>query len=352
MKYMLENLQGSSGVLTIRAKNHSGANGALGSNLWDILPFGGKDAFSNIYFYASVKAMAQLEKIFGNTAESDRLVALSKKIKTEFNNTFWDESKGRYIGCVDLKGKKHDYGFVFVNLEALYYNLGDSIKARKIYKWLARESTSSGTADALTRWSFAPRTTTIENNDWHNGFFWSKDWTFDKQLQNGGAWIYMSFYDIAVRSRYLSAASGYNRLIRILKRYSRKDRLMGGSPMIEGENVQGGENGAGAVGAGYNEFPEAGLVPCSFLYGILGIEPDAFGLVIKPKIPSSMGFGSVFNLDYRKCKMNIRVTQSDVTIECTDNPGVKFMLGNRRLAGTFRVSVPYSGNEPVILRAL
>ena len=34
---------------------------------------------------------------------------------------FWNEDRGRFVACIDIDGAAHDYGFTFLNLEAIYY---------------------------------------------------------------------------------------------------------------------------------------------------------------------------------------------------------------------------------------
>jgi hypothetical protein len=147
------------------SKDVQGRHRDQGNNYWDILPFGHLDAYANTAFYASLPAMAEMEAKLGGKPLTDYAV-LQKKAHQRYDETFWDEKKGRYIGCVDVDGKRHDYGFTFVNLEALYYGLGDAVKARRIYHWMETEPTSSGKADTYSRFRFAPRATTIHNPVW------------------------------------------------------------------------------------------------------------------------------------------------------------------------------------------
>jgi len=67
----------------------------------------------NVYFYKSLLAMASLEKHLGDNARHDYYVKLAEKVKNNFNQTFWDEEKGRYITCIDKTGRRWDFGFTF-----------------------------------------------------------------------------------------------------------------------------------------------------------------------------------------------------------------------------------------------
>lgn len=334
MAYQLNDLKGRSGIIIADAPGHEGRHDGIGSNYWDILPFGYKDAFSNTYYYASLQAMAELEQFcldrkldLPGPKESPSLYkALRLKARRVYNETFWDDTKGRYIGCVDVDGVRHDYGFTFVNLEAMAYGLADREQAKRIYRWMETEVTSSGKADTYSRWKFAPRATTIHNPPrdmpqtpapswWHFGWGGTP---FGEQCQDGGAILYTSGYDIMARAKLLGADNAYQRLREILDRYNKPDRLCGGSPLYYGETTQGGPGGSpGSVGV-EGEFPESGLAPASFLYAILGIDADVDGLKIRPNLPSALKYAGVRNLSYAGGMYDIKVTNDSVEIKMLD----------------------------------
>ena len=173
MNYQLEVLKGKDGLI-VTPDFRTGRHEDLSDNYWDILPFGHLDAYANAVFHGSLLAMAQIEEALTSAAVHSSLIThqpgyyreLSHRSHRSYDDTFWLEDKGRYAGCVDIDGVKHDYGFTFVNLEALYYGLGDAEKARRIYKWMETEPTSTGKADTYSKWIFAPRASTIHNPPW------------------------------------------------------------------------------------------------------------------------------------------------------------------------------------------
>lgn len=336
MEYQLNDLHGKDGIIVIDAVGHEGRADGIGSNYWDILPFGYKDAFCNTYYYASLQAMAELEQFCidqgldlpGEKRTPEFYAKLRDKVRISYNRTFWDDKVGRYVGCVDIDGVKHDHGFTFVNLEAMAYGLADKWQVERIYKWMETEPTSSGKADTYSRWVFAPRALTIHNppREANSNFeirnpnlppsWWHSGWggtDYDGQCQNGGAILYTSGYDIMARAKYLGADNAYKRFTEILGRYNMPDRLMGGNPLYTGETSQGGGNGAGSVGV-EGEFPESGLVPASYLYAFLGIEADITGLKIRPNLPSTVKYAGVRNLCYAGTRYDIRVTNDSVEI--------------------------------------
>jgi hypothetical protein len=228
------------------------------------------------------------------------------------------------MGCIDIDGKVHDYGFTFVNLTAMGYGLPDQDQVKRVYDWMENGVTASRKADTYSRWIIAPRASTIYNPRKDEPqtpvpSWWCMSWggtEYDDQCQAGGAILYTSYYDIIARSKYLGADNAWKRFTEILDRYSKPDHLSGGSPLFFGEMTQGGPGGsAGSVGV-EGEFPESGLVPVSFLYAFLGIDADINGIKISPNLPSSLKYGGVRNLRYNGLMYDIKVTNSDVQIKC------------------------------------
>ncbi len=109
--YCLSTLRGSEGLLTEPGPDHAGLPGGIGSNYWDITPFGHLDAYTNAYFYGCLEPAAQLEDDAGDPARARLLRALAPTVRARYNEVFWDEPAGRYIECVDADGTRHDYGW-------------------------------------------------------------------------------------------------------------------------------------------------------------------------------------------------------------------------------------------------
>ncbi len=360
MNYQLEELQGKNGIIITNSKDITGKDGSLGSNYWDILPFGHKDAYCNIYFFASLEAMKQIEGYLerkGIRGEREDLKRppsfyeeMQRKAKEEYARNFWDEEKGRFIGCIDIDGVPHDYGFTFLNTEALFYGLGDEEKAKRIYHWMETEPTSSGLPDTYTKWIFAPRSNTIHNpmrREPQEPYpsWWFLGWNgtpYGDQCQDGGAILYTSFYDIMSRIKYLGADNGYKRLWEILERYSLPDKLCGGPPLWRGEIPQ--QENPGQVGTDL-PFPESGLVPTVFLYGFMGIDAQIEGLKIRPNLPSELKFAKVENLCYRGLPLTITVTKDSVEIMCRKK-GYEFHIKKELKPGETFVFNSLPGGKP------
>jgi hypothetical protein len=335
MNYQLTTLQGDKGLIVTVSKDVTGRHKGVGDNYWDILPFGHLDAYVNVVYYASLEAMAQIETLLRtipdlkpdpNARTPEFYRALTPKAREAYNQTFWDESKGRYIGCVDIDGKRHDYGFTFVNLEAMAYGLASPEQARRIYDWMEHGKSSTGKADIYSRWIFAPRSTTIHNPMWDEKgvkdpnadgvepwwhFGWRGTPYGEVQCQDGGAILYTSFFDLMARSRLIGPDNAWGRWQAILGRYREPDRLCGGPPLFRGEIPQ--QANAGAVGLDI-PFPESGLVPTWFLYGLAGVQATADGLIIAPRLPKALPWLVIRNLSYRGLICDLRVTNTSVEL--------------------------------------
>lgn len=328
MRYQLEILHGADGLLLMDNGLNTGKVDGHPSNYWDNFPFGYRDAYCNIYYYASLGAMAALEDIAGATMEANRLREIAQTCRDRYNQAFWNETKGRYIGCMGQDGLVRDYGFTFLNLEAIAYGLADRNKARRIYDWLDGgrliEGDTSQGADIYT-FRIAPRATTraIESNG--PPFWWfslngeitpDKNAAFGEHLENGGAIFYTSYYDIAGRALHLGSRSAFDRFKVILDEFKTDGLLR------DPDNNAGAPWKIGVIG----EFPESGLVPASFLQVFMGIDADAEALTIEPRLPSDIARATVNNLTYAGLLLKITINdegRSDIEILSGNRPSYK-----------------------------
>jgi hypothetical protein len=341
MHYQLATLHGEDGLIIAASRDVNGKHQGVGNNYWDILPFGHLDAYANAVFYASLGAMAELEACLDavDTPSPTRSPAayrrLAEQTREAYNRTFWDEAQGRYIGCVDLDGERHDYGFTFVNLEAMAYGLASPEQAQRIYHWMETEPTSTGEADTYSAYLFAPRANTVHNPPWDPETGASREpgsappwWHFGwlgtpygtVQCQDGGAILYTSYFDLMARTQLLGPERAWQRWTEILARYREPDRLCGGGPLYRGENPQ--RVNAGAVGVDI-PFPESGLVPTWFLYGAMGVQPSVEGLRISPQLPRALPWLEARNVVYRGLTLDLRVTPTSARL-VSKTPGLRF----------------------------
>ncbi|MBP5719396.1 MAG: hypothetical protein J6X53_10585, partial [Abditibacteriota bacterium] len=308
-EFLLKDLHGEDGLIVMPDKDHGGTKYDIASNYWDDLPFGGTSAYENIYFKVAMEHLAGAERYLGNNDKAAGYEAVVKRCMERFEKTFWDEKKGRYIGCIDKNGEVHDYGFTYVNMEALAYGFGDEAKAKRIYDWMENGVTASGKADTYTTFVFAPRANTEDVSDWWymNGTGEIPRQQYGMHLENGGAILYTSGFDIIARCRYLGGDNAYKRLSEILDRFNEDDKLCGGSPLMHGE-INGWQVGTDLP------FPESGMVGASFIYGIMGMESRHDGIYFRPHVPTALRHAGVKNLTYGGKKYTINVTNRRVNI--------------------------------------
>jgi hypothetical protein len=354
MEYMLEELDGRSGLIVCPdVPEHSGKDGAYGNNYWDILPFGHLDAFANAYFAGSLEAMADLETWAGDEERAEELLAVRDRCQERYTDVFWNDEAGRFVGCVDVDGVAHDYGFSFVNLDAMAYGLASEEQATRIYDWLESGITSSGEADAYSRWIFAPRANTLHNparsdEDPELPPWWSGVWhgtAWEDQCQNGGAILYTSWADIQARLWLRGPDDAWQRLMEILERYAMPDHLSGGDPLFLGERPQGGPGGvAGQVGV-EGEFPESGMVPSSFVTGFLGMEARSGGLHIQPALPTDLEWARVEGAWYAGGRLDLTAEHGELRLEWTPEEGDALSLAAAYEPGQTAIFRPWLG-EP------
>lgn len=332
VQFYLTNLGGESGVISndfcvgheIRLDEHGSRimGYGIGDGYWDMLSLPEKNIYINIYFYKAIRDAAWLLKaaeqegitcdeqtIMTNEglevpcdATAEELEALMSIIETKFTETFWNDKTGRFhAGYSNAYGCIIDYGFTYFNLEAIVAGLASKEQVESIYAWLDGDRIvesqaytcadgatlnveEKSTGDDIYLYRFAPRTNTADNDSAH--YLWT--WTprkFGNQLQNGGAALFMSYYDLVARAKYLGIENAAQRLKEIQEwylevlNYNENDGgarggayfywdyyqaldieenpwIMKAGNLLEGSNM--GTAGAGLLALDY-VFPETGL---------------------------------------------------------------------------------------------
>jgi len=273
----------------------------VGNNYYDLVPFGAHDAMATMYLHDALRAMAALEKSIqahadwniptdGTPLEAHDLTALADAVRADFQTRFWNAETGRFNGWIDVTGRAYDYGFTFVNLEAIHYGLASPEQARSILDWLDgnREITTDTSRGAdIYHWRFAPRATTRRNID---AYVWA--WSSPEgipwggQIQDGGAVLGFSFHDVMARLQTTGPDDAWKRLRQILT-WFREVQSEGGYRAYYAKPGRGTLQGGGpAGGLGMDqEFLESVLVPQVMLYGFLGFEATAEGYELHPRLP-------------------------------------------------------------------
>ncbi|PWM47946.1 MAG: hypothetical protein DBX39_06695 [Bacillota bacterium] len=351
MSFILNKLNGKNGLIIIgevKDGNNQGMIGDFSSNYWDNIPFGYKDAYENMLFYNTLNSMANIEKMCGNVSKAQEYLDLREKVKEQFNKTFWDAKTKRYIGWIDKEGQKHDYGFTFLNTEAIYYGLADEVKVNNIYAWLkgnriVEDDTSKG--EDIYKFVIAPRVNTLAFEDvyevvdgkkqywWHDNHGQvnvTYNAKFGEHVENGGIIFYNSYYDLMSRIQHISADDGLNRFAAITNEFAidelrRRPRNSAGANWVIGL---------------IDEFAETGLVPVAYLNGFIGVEAEPDGLTICPNIPSEYTYMGVQDVVYGNNRFDIEVNKNGkVTIEAKDKVDLKIVIADYAAKGNVTVKV-------------
>lgn len=337
-------MNGSNGLIIINNGESEGTTSSTDghpTNYWDNLRFGYKDPYVNLYFYAACKAMSELYAMKGNSTEAANYATLAATVKTNFNATFWDSTKKRYVSTIDINGVTRDFGLVFLNTEALAYGLADSTtKATDIFNWLDGARTIAGdtsTGSDIYYYTVAPRSNTLAIESTGSPYWWqdpggipvtgSGGW--DQHLENGGFIFYTEFYDILARAQYKGIDNAFNRMKTVASEYA-IDELR-----RDPNNAYGSAWRIGVTG----EFPESGLVPAAFLYTVAGIDASKDGLTIAPNLPTGMTTATINPLSYRGRDYTIQVWDDRVEIATPNSgtPTVTYLIGNLAASTTYTI---------------
>lgn len=272
-----------------RAPNSTGipgdGTGAKICNWWDVIRFGGHDAYANVLGYAGLAAQAEIEAACGNKVESERFRKAADRQKEDFNKVFWMPEEGRYAAWVDANGHIHDYHFTPVNLMAVHYGLCDAERGRKVLDGIERglrQIGYKGFSLPCNLISFPPEVYDAGDH-WfdQNGYrhFYDPFGVYE----NGGIWTWLSgYYGAAWRDHDPDRA--FRHFAAILDQYER-------------DNLQGMGNGyfwdpeTGEMQEGSRQEPylsNAGMCLWGFLC-LLGIEMEIPSRIrLAPRIPKAM----------------------------------------------------------------
>lgn len=302
----------------------------IGSNYWDLLPFGGEDALATIYYSDALGDLAELEEqiaahpqwLIATGAEAFApadLRAHAREVKEYGGARFWNDKTGRF-GTVDLDGVLHDYGFTFLNNEAVYYDFATPAQARSIRDWISGKRIVEGDTSAgpdIYHWRFGPRSTTKRNVDY---YFWAwsnpESIAWGNQVQDGGGVLGFSYHDLMARLVTDGPGDAWDRLKEILAWFD-ETQAAGGYRAYYQDPARGtmqGGNVAGGLGLD-KEFFESVLVPQVMLYGFLGFRPTADGFAMNPQLPEEWPELKVTRIHLHQCTIDITVRGKTVTVE-------------------------------------
>ena len=177
-----------------------------------------------------------------------------------------------------------------INTDAIHYGLASREQSLSILEWLdGKRSVAGDTSQGadIYHWRFGARTTTLRNTDTYV-WAWSNPESipFGGQVQDGGAVLGFSYFDIMARIQANGPDDAWNRLQEILT-WFREVQSEGGYRDYYSKPGRGTLQGGGpAGGLGVDqEFFESVLVPQVMLYGFLGMTAEPTGFTFAPRLP-------------------------------------------------------------------
>ncbi len=304
----------------------------IGNNYWDLLPFGYKDAYATLRFYDTLRVMEKIEREIGSHPEwsmplgvwrctPEMLSQHAAEVKETGNEMFWNQETGRFIAAIDKEGNRWDYGFTFVNLEAIHYDFATQEHAKRIMEWISGERLIEGDTSQgkdIYHWRFAPRSTTKRNVE-YNAWVWSapQNIPWGGQVQDGGAVLGWSYHDLMARLKVRGADDCWQRLSEILQWFGEVQDAGGYREYYkgkEGVTLQGGGT-AGGLGLDF-EFLESVLAPQIMIDGFLGFVPAGDGIAINPELPPEWEALTIDRIHYQGLILKVKATKTSIDIQC------------------------------------
>jgi hypothetical protein len=351
MRYLMTELGGlKEKCITVPWVGHEGRSGytvkpdgtkemhtgqGIGNNYWDLLPMGYKDAYATIQYYSALNAMAGLEREIDQHPEwnipggplrldPDFLVRHAREVKAYSTNLFWNPETKRFTTGPDLDSRSYDYGFTFLNLEAIHYDFATPQQARDIMDWISGRRTVAGDTsqgEDIYHWRFGPRATTKRNVE-HYFWAWSapEKIPWGGQVQDGGAVLGFSYHDLMSRLKVLGPDDCWRRLQEVVAWYTEVQEA-GGPREYYKDSTRGTLQGGGTAGGlGIDqEFFESILVPQIITDGFLGIRALADGLAFDPRLPEAWPSLAVTGVYWHDLVLDAEATKDTVTLSVREN---------------------------------
>ncbi len=322
--------EGRSGIRFVNGEKQLAFGNGIGDNYWDIVPFGYKDCYASMMYYAALLRMAEIERDIrehpewdvplGTLAfEPDMLIKHAAEVKAVGNKMFWNPKTGRFVNCIDADGKTHDYGMTSPNMEAVYYDFTTPEHARSIMAWLngdriVKDDTAQGAE--IYHWRFAPRGTTKRNTEY---YFWG--WSAPEtlpwggQVQDGGAVLGWSYHDLVSRVRVLGPDNAWDRLQEIIRWFDEVQAAGGYRKYYDGSREGTLQGGGTAGGLGLDaEFFESVLVPQVMIDGFLGFTPGTDGFRLDPRLPSAWPELTMDRIHWHEMVLKVKATKDAIEI--------------------------------------
>lgn len=314
---------------------HSGRG--IGNNYWDLLPMGYKDCYATYQYYDALRVMASIERAIMRHPDwgvergalaftPEALERRAARVKEKGNDVFWNEETGRFFCSRDINGAGYDYGFTFLNLEAIYYGFAAEEHAKSIMDWICGDRIVEGdtsTGADIYHWRFGPRATTKRNIDYYL-WAWSSPESipFGNQVQDGGAVMGFSYYDLMSRLVVRGPDSVTPRIREIADWFDEVTAAGGYRKYYDGSRdgtLQGGGT-PGGLGLDH-EFFESLLLPQVLIRGFLGFEAHPDGFSLNPRLPSDWPELTATRIRFRDLVLDVSATHDSVEVRVLESNG-------------------------------
>lgn len=382
----------------------------IGNGYWDLLAPSEKNLEANVYYYQALVALAKLEKAMldadinidknesviinkvpGENSltyadDVNSLLDLAASVKTNiesnvnvvpdgtmFKNAggFWNPETKRFVfGINEKTGQIKDEGYIYFNEEAICADIGTTTQQKDVMDWIngtriIDEDKSKG--KDIYFYEFAPRFSTCDTTFSYSGqglptLKWFGEQheidvgdSWSRQVQNGGAVIAWSYYDIVARAKVLGSDNAFARLKEINNWYKKVQaaKVDDGYYFYEGyydameESVENTDlkamytlqnssitgNGAGAIGLN-GEFIESVIFIRSLIDSFGKIDgANLNNLNFENNLCSNLTFIQHDNLRYKNASYSLKITHDgfqlfDIKGEIDNKTFVTFSFKN------------------------
>ena len=352
--YIMNSLNGKNGLIIIDNGQNTGGFNSSSSNIWDTLCFGYKDPYEGALFLNSIGSMIDIYTLLGEENKVDELRVLLEKAKKNYDRTYWDNAKGRYVSTITDKGETLDYGLTFLGFMAFYTGAGNPDMAKRYFEWVDGKRIISGdTATGLgilDRFNISAMTNTVAiesikdfDDDgkpvsWFhapNGISEFYSATFGEMLENGGTIFYTAFYENMSRILNGMKEDALQRYITIANEYK-----------IDELNRDPANNVGYAWKIGViEEFPENGLVPLVYVKGFMGVNAKGDGLHIEPNVPDEYDDMGCKQITYAGNVFDIKIVKGDSIFITPAKTGksARIIISDFALKGKYKAVVTAKG---------
>ncbi|MHC4378122.1 MAG: glycosyl hydrolase family 65 protein, partial [Planctomycetota bacterium] len=309
----------------------------IGGNYFDLLPFGYDDAWLTAQYLGALEALAEIEALAEaypglglledqRPGSSKLLSDRARKVRERGGAYLFDPGPGRFVACIDAGGVPHDYGYTFLNLDAVRFGLANALQREQILSWLFAEREVEGDTSVgpdLYHWRFGLRTSSVRNVEWY-----SPVWTdpasqpFGGQIQDGGAVLGFTYFELMERLRWRGVDDAFERYREVLGWYREVEGAGGFRPYYASPRREGTLQGCGTPGGlGLDcEFQEGRLIAAFAAHGLLGLQPDLQRLAIRPRFPRGCARIGLEGLQYRGVRLDIAARPDRVDLTLHDLP--------------------------------